>query len=60
LGIIGEAANSAYLIDSSLDKKEIKPGREVSAEMKMEEILAIYDQEKIKFLSSFVGQVCSK
>ncbi|KAK4786639.1 hypothetical protein SAY86_010472 [Trapa natans] len=30
--------------------------REISPDMKLEDLLAIYDQEKLKFLSSFVGQ----
>nr|GFB58532.1 nucleic acid-binding, OB-fold-like protein [Tanacetum cinerariifolium] len=30
---------------------------ELSADMKLEDLLAIYDQEKYKYLSSFVGQV---
>lgn len=32
---------------------------EISSDMKLEDLLRIYDQEKIKFLSSFVGQVRS-
>ena len=29
----------------------------ISPDMKLEDLLRIYDQEKLKFLSSFVGQV---
>lgn len=30
---------------------------QISPDMKLEDLLRIYDQEKIKFLSSFIGQV---
>lgn len=30
---------------------------QISPDMKLEDLLGIYDQEKIKFLSSFIGQV---
>ena len=62
LGIIGnyEAANNGTLLDSSVDSNiTIKGGREVSPDMNLEDLLKIYDQEKTKFLSSFVGQVCT-
>lgn len=29
----------------------------ITSDMKLEDLLMIYDQEKLKFLSSFVGQV---
>lgn len=37
-------------VDSMVEEK-------ISSDMKLEDLLRIYDQEKIKFLSSFIGQV---
>ena len=34
-----------------------KVEEKISPDMKMEDLLRIYDREKIKFLSSFIGQV---
>ncbi|PON62826.1 Polyribonucleotide nucleotidyltransferase [Parasponia andersonii] len=59
LGVIGhyEAASNNPLLDSSLDPDiDMRTGGEISSDMKVEELLRIYDQEKIKFLQSFVGQ----
>lgn len=41
---------------SSLVASEVVNG-EVSSDMKLEDLLMVYDREKQKFLSSFVGQV---
>lgn len=60
LGIIGsyDIVDKNALLNPSLDPNVvIKNDGEVSPDMKLEELLMIYDQEKIKFLSSFVGQV---
>ncbi|KAL3818083.1 hypothetical protein ACJIZ3_003988 [Penstemon smallii] len=59
LGIIGK-----YDANSMTDSSELgvvleidsKPKGEISSDMKLEDLLMIYDQEKLKFLSSFVGQ----
>ncbi|CAL1375381.1 unnamed protein product [Linum trigynum] len=45
----------------SFDRKlnpaiEVKTEGEITPDMKLEDLLRIYDQEKLKFLSSFVGQ----
>ncbi|KAL5551705.1 hypothetical protein UlMin_001881 [Ulmus minor] len=59
LGIIGsyDALNNSSFLNPSLEPNiDLKSGGEISPDMKMEELLRIYDQEKIKFLSSFVGQ----
>ncbi|KAJ8553114.1 hypothetical protein K7X08_020507 [Anisodus acutangulus] len=53
LGIIdgfGKAASSEVGLDPQNADAEISP------DMKLEDLLRIYDQEKLKFLSSFVGQ----
>ncbi|KAG6606113.1 hypothetical protein SDJN03_03430, partial [Cucurbita argyrosperma subsp. sororia] len=44
--------------ESWLRQKEIdvKNGSELTPDMKLEDLLQIYDREKLKFLSSFVGQ----
>lgn len=45
-------------LDSSQDQElDQHIGGEVLPDMKLEDLLRIYDQEKLKFLSSFVGQV---
>ncbi|CAH1451428.1 unnamed protein product [Lactuca virosa] len=55
LGVIGgyDATNNALPI-STIDPKKMEG--EISPDMKLEDLLAIYDQEKLKYLSSFVGQ----
>ncbi|XP_059316779.1 uncharacterized protein LOC132067524 [Lycium ferocissimum] len=56
LGIIdgfGKAASP----EAGIDPQVAKNGdQEISPDMKLEDLLRIYDQEKLKFLSSFVGQ----
>lgn len=57
LGVVGgyDAANKT--LDTTSDPViDPKIGGEVSPEMNLEDLLMIYDQEKLKFLSSFVGQ----
>uniref|UniRef100_A0A5B6YX22 S1 motif domain-containing protein n=1 Tax=Davidia involucrata TaxID=16924 RepID=A0A5B6YX22_DAVIN len=59
LGIIGsyEVMNKTSSLDSSLvPEMNQKVEVEISPDMKLEDLLRIYDQEKLKFLSSFVGQ----
>ena len=63
LGIIGsyDVANKNSSPDLSLDPEvDLTFGGEISADMKLEDLLRVYDQEKMKFLSSFVGQVWKK
>ncbi|GFS37173.1 nucleic acid-binding, OB-fold-like protein [Actinidia rufa] len=58
LGIIGnsETANNASL-DSSLDQEiDRKIDVNISPDMELEDLLRIYDQEKLQFLSFYVGQ----
>lgn len=60
LGIIGnfDAANTSPLLNSKpAPYTDIKSESAISPDMKIEDLLRIYDNEKIKFLSSFVGQV---
>lgn len=60
LGIIGkyEPTSMTASAESMLDSKaHYKAEGQVSSDMKLEDLLMIYDQEKLKFLSSFVGQV---
>lgn len=58
LGIIGSYDVANKTLNLSLDQEvDLKIGREISADMKLEDLLRVYDEEKIKFLSSFVGQV---
>lgn len=60
LSIIGsyEATSKDNTSNSSLDPQiDHKVDGEISSNMKLEDLLTIYDQEKLKFLSSFVGQV---
>ncbi|KAF2313276.1 hypothetical protein GH714_010106 [Hevea brasiliensis] len=54
LGIIG----SYDVLDKNLspDSRMDPVGQEIAPDMKLEDLLRIYDQEKLKFLSSFVGQ----
>ncbi|KAL4592885.1 hypothetical protein LXL04_005892 [Taraxacum kok-saghyz] len=49
LGVVGKTTSIP-----TLDPKKIEG--EISPDMKLEDLLAIYDQEKLKYLSSFVGQ----
>ncbi|XP_050376144.1 uncharacterized protein LOC126793618 isoform X1 [Argentina anserina] len=57
LGVIG-SYDVTNKINPNLENDAIviKNEGEVTPDMKLEELLGIYDQEKIKFLSSFVGQ----
>ncbi|XP_073130931.1 uncharacterized protein [Henckelia pumila] len=59
LGVIGnyESTSLSDSSESGVDSEfDNKGSREISSDMKLEELLMIYDQEKLKFLSSFVGQ----
>lgn len=59
LSIIGsyEATSKDTTSNSSLDPQiDHKVDGEISSNMKLEDLLTIYDQEKLNFLSSFVGQ----
>ncbi|KAG7654079.1 S1 domain [Arabidopsis suecica] len=59
LGVIGgqDVTSKAPSPDSSLDSEVATTiNGEVSSDMKLEDLLMIYDREKQKFLSSFVGQ----
>ncbi|TXG51720.1 hypothetical protein EZV62_024244 [Acer yangbiense] len=59
LGIIGnyDPPNKTSTLDSSLDQEsDQKVDGEILPNIKLEHLLKIYDQEKLKFLSSFVGQ----
>ncbi|KAM3271053.1 hypothetical protein P3S67_029256 [Capsicum chacoense] len=59
LGIIGgndgfgKVASPEAGVDPQISKNA---DEEISPDMKLEDLLRIYDQEKLKFLSSFVGQ----
>ena len=60
LGVIGSSdimsKNSS--LDSNLDSENNQQFEgNLSPDMKLEDLLRIYDQEKLKFLSSFVSQV---
>ncbi|KAH6755039.1 Nucleic acid-binding [Perilla frutescens var. hirtella] len=59
LGIIGKyEATSMMDTSESVINSEIgsKTDGAITSDMKLEDLLMIYDQEKLKFLSSFVGQ----
>lgn len=59
LGIIGNSGvldNKSLLESSSNSEAHQYTEIEVPTDMELEDLLRIYDQEKIKFLSSFVGQ----
>ncbi|KAG8374907.1 hypothetical protein BUALT_Bualt10G0044400 [Buddleja alternifolia] len=59
LGIIGkyEATSMTDTSESALDSEiDSKIDGAITSDMKLEDLLMIYDQEKLKFLSSFVGQ----
>lgn len=49
LGIIGN-------FDTTSVEPDIVEG-DISPHMKLEDLLALYDQEKVEYLSTFVGQV---
>lgn len=52
-----DAENSNFSADSpSHMENDGKLEDKISPDMKLEDLLKIYDQEKIKFLSSFIGQ----
>ncbi|KAK4435298.1 hypothetical protein Salat_0693200 [Sesamum alatum] len=59
LGVIGNY-DSNSMMDSSesvVDSEIVgKTDGTITSDMKLEDLLMIYDQEKLKFLSSFVGQ----
>ncbi|KAK8549753.1 hypothetical protein V6N13_073531 [Hibiscus sabdariffa] len=59
LGVIGSSdlmnKNSSLDSNSGPEKNQQFEGK-FSPDMKLEDLLRIYDQEKLKFLSSFVGQ----
>ena len=57
LGIIGnfDAASKTTSPNPIVDPEKIE--EELSHDMKLEDLLAIYDQEKLQYLSTFVGQV---
>lgn len=60
LGIIGKyEASSVMDSPESVKSSEIdsKTDEALTQDMKLEDLLMLYDQEKLKFLSSFVGQV---
>lgn len=61
LGVIGgqDVTSKAPSPDSSLVDSEVgnAANGEVSSDMKLEDLLMVYDREKQKFLSSYVGQV---
>ncbi|KAJ0256853.1 S1 motif domain-containing protein [Hirschfeldia incana] len=58
LGVIGGQDVKASSPDSSSVVSEVSNAvnGEVSSDMKLEDLLMVYDREKQKFLSSFVGQ----
>ncbi|KAK4389312.1 hypothetical protein Sango_2268200 [Sesamum angolense] len=59
LGIIGnyEATSMMDSSESVVDSESVgKTDETITSDMKLEDLLMIYDQEKLKFLSSFVGQ----
>ncbi|CAK9310981.1 unnamed protein product [Citrullus colocynthis] len=58
LGTIGSSDGGSQAFASTRPDLEIdvKDGGVLTPDMKLEDLLQIYDREKIKFLSSFVGQ----
>ncbi|XP_073304644.1 uncharacterized protein [Primulina huaijiensis] len=58
LGVIGNSESTSLSDSPESGDSEIdhKGSRAISSDMKLEELLMIYDQEKLKFLSSYVGQ----
>lgn len=59
LGIItrNNAENKDFPLNSPQDTKIDIVGEKISPDMKLDDLLRIYDHEKLKFLSSFIGQV---
>lgn len=59
LGIIGisDGGSPNFASTGSDPEIDVKNGSELTPDMKLEDLLQIYDREKLKFLSSFVGQV---
>jgi hypothetical protein len=60
LGIIGSfnvPEKNSSLDSSIVPNTDRKIELENKPDMKLEDLLMLYDQEKLKFLSSFVGQV---
>ncbi|EOY24676.1 Nucleic acid-binding, OB-fold-like protein, putative isoform 1 [Theobroma cacao] len=59
LGVIGSSdimsKNSSLVSNSDMENNQQFEGK-LSPDMNLEDLLKIYDQEKLKFLSSFVGQ----
>ena len=57
LGIIGsyDDTSKTETPDQTIDSEKIEG--EISQDMKLEDLLTIYDQEKLEYLSTFVGQV---
>lgn len=59
LGVIGnyDVMDKSSSTGRHLDPEDVPPiSKGISPDMKLEDLLRIYDQEKLKFLSSFVGQ----
>ncbi|XP_023521237.1 uncharacterized protein LOC111796148 [Cucurbita pepo subsp. pepo] len=58
LGIIGisDGGSPNFASTGSDPEIDVKNGSELTPDMKLEDLLQIYDREKLKFLSSFVGQ----
>lgn len=60
LGVIGRY-EATSMIDTSEPATNSEIGSStdeaITSDMKLEDLLMLYDQEKLKFLSSFVGQV---
>ncbi|XP_043716554.1 uncharacterized protein LOC122664682 isoform X2 [Telopea speciosissima] len=58
LGIIGngEFRNKKYSLDENLNLEKGQKNEVLSPHMKFEDLIEIYDQEKLKYLSLFVGQ----
>ncbi|XP_023772159.1 uncharacterized protein LOC111920822 [Lactuca sativa] len=56
LGIIGsyDDTSKTETPDQTIDSEKIEG--EISQDMKLEDLLTIYDQEKLEYLSTFVGQ----
>ncbi|KAI4372231.1 hypothetical protein MLD38_010487 [Melastoma candidum] len=59
LGVIGsyDSTDNYTSTTGGLDPDNISVNKgEISPEMKLEDLLKLYDQEKLKFLSTFIGQ----
>ena len=59
MGIVGsyELLSNNNPLKSSNSEIRQNSDVEIAADMELEDLFEIYDQEKIRFLSSFVGQV---